>query len=122
MKFLQEDGQFYDINLNVFNFMTSRDLIDILQNQSVAKDIKQLAIRRWLASTGKDKQDQEDGERVDWYANLVSFTTYFSDKYSKTAAQVTRITQDAKKLLLELIKSQQLYQDFRPDDLPHEIL
>ena len=55
MKFLQEDGQFYDINLNVFNFMTSRDLIDILQNQSVAKDIKQLAIRRWLASTGKDK-------------------------------------------------------------------
>ena len=39
------------------------------------------------------------------HINLVSFTTYFSDKYQKTSAVVGRISQDAQKLILELIKS-----------------
>lgn len=77
---------------NVFNFMTSKDLVEILKRKTVEKQVKQLAIRRWLASTGKDKVDAMDGERVDMYADLVSFTTYFSDKYRKTSGTVACIT------------------------------
>lgn len=107
---------------NVFNFMNLTHLVTILKSPSVQKEVKLLAVRRWLSSDSPDKIDPADGEQQHSYANLVSFTTYFSDKFQKTSTQVARVTRDASRLLLELIGSQQLYEDFRPEDLPAEIV
>ena len=37
---------------NVFNYMGLRDLIEMLQSPILSKDVKLLAIQRWLSSSG----------------------------------------------------------------------
>jgi hypothetical protein len=62
----------------------------------LTKDVKLLAIQRYLEAS---KNEQEA------YINLVSYTSFFSDKYSKTESMHGKVTGDAKVLLLNLIKS-----------------
>ena len=76
--FLSEgEGEF-----NIFNFMARSELSVILKRAGIRKEIKLLAIRRYLDSSSKEKIDGEDSEA---YLNLVSYTTYFSDDYQLPA-------------------------------------
>ena len=79
------------------------------------KDGKNLAITRYMDSETQEKKDGYDSET---YISLVSHTTFFSDKYEKTGARIGKVDEDAKILLLKLLKNDQLYSDFGPEDLP----
>lgn len=62
----------------MFNFMTLDDLTEVLKRNTVSKEVKSLAIRRYLDSDSKAKRDGGDSEA---YLHLVSYTSFFSDKY-----------------------------------------
>lgn len=101
--------------MNIFNFLKMDDLIQMLKVPDLPRDDKNLAIARYLESDTPEKKDGYDSET---YINLVSHTTFFSDKYEKTGARIGKVDEDAKILLLRLLKNDQLYSDFAPADLP----
>ena len=118
--FLQEDliMQFLtegEGETNVFNYLTLSNLTEVLKRADLRKDVKTLAIRRYLEATSRSKVEEDESEA---YLNLVSYTTFFSDKYEKTSTYFGKVTGDAKVLLLTLLKSHMLYSDFAPSDLP----
>lgn len=101
---------------NVFNFMILDNLTEVLKRDNISKEVKMLAICRYLEATSKAKVDGVDSEA---YLNLVSYTTFFSDKYERTSQSFGKVTGDAKILLFNLIKTHMLYSDFLPQDLPN---
>ena len=74
MSQLSETGTF-----NVFNFLLLKHLTEILKRNDLSKQAKLLAINRYLESDSLEKN--KDGQDSEAYTNLVSYTTFFSDKH-----------------------------------------
>ena len=102
---------------NVFKSLDLNSLNLILKRTAVSKQTKLLAIERYL-QVPADVRVVKDDEQ---FFNLISHTGFFSDKYEKTSTAIGRVTNDVGILLLSLVKSQQLYSDFMPGELPESL-
>ena len=100
---------------NVFNFMILENLLEISRRSNLSKNVKMLAVRRYLDANSKTKVD---GAKSNAQIHLVSYTTFFSDKYEKTSESFGSVYGDANILLFNLIKTHMLYSEFSPQDLP----